>query len=637
LLSITRALAGLIFGLVFAGGGILLALETSVPTYRTWQQMQRWQPARAQLLAVGGQENETTASYNYQFDDRNYSGNRVYVADFNDNIGSYHRDLQQHLAKLWRQQLPVRIWVNPADPRRAVIDRNMRWGLFTLMTGFCLVFILIGLAVAIAVIRAALFPAANPLPTTAQLRREWRERQAEPGFLQSFIRFRRYRLQELRQQAHTQVKAPASETDRARDWRQRKGWQTRTIRSSARSGVAWMWAFAIFWNGISAPMLFAFEEEWQQGNHAIVLGLLFPLAGAFLVYRAVRATLEYLRFGAVVLDMDPWPGAIGGHMGGTIDIGKWLPEGTDRRHVEFRIILECVYSSVSGSGKNRSRQEDIRWAEQGAMQPERSPKGMRLRFRFDLPDNLPEADIAQNGDYHFWRLRVTGHLPGIDLRREFNIPVFRTGARSRFVGNDLSATAREQRRQQAESTRQAIESGRFDLAGLSQLVNIEKQGGVLILHFPMFRNRVLTLICLVFAGSFGFAAWAILTGFSGAGLWRAAAILFAVPFGLVALIAAVAATYLPFNNLRVRLGADGISARRNLLFVPVFKRSLPRSAINRLTLKRSGSRGQGVDRVEQFRILVHDRGGKTTTIAEDIEGEPLARQFRDYLAGRLGV
>lgn len=627
----------MLFGLVFAGGGIWMALETAVPTYRNWQQMQSWQPAQAQLLAIGGAENETTASYRYQFEGRSYSGNRVYVAGFNDNIGSYHRQLQQRLHSHQRQHLPVRIWVNPGDPRQAVIDRDMRWGLFILMTGFCLVFILIGLVVAVVVVRAALARPANALLTTAQLRREWQARQAEPGFSQSFISYRRLRLHELRQLAGESDAASVARHTGTRDWRQRKGWQSRKIRSSARSGVFWAWGFAVFWNAVSAPMLIAFPQELQQGNYAILLGLLFPVAGAFLVYRAVRVTLEYLRFGAVVLAMDPWPGSIGGHVGGTVDIGKWLPDGTDRCLQDFRITLECVFSYVSGSGEDRSRHEDIRWAEQGPVQPRRSPQGMRLRFRFDVPENLPETDISRSGDYHFWRLRVTGDMPGIDLRREFNIPVFHTSARSRFVGTDLSALAREERRQQAESTRQAIETGRFELTDLARSVNIREQGGVLRLHFPMFRNRALTLFCLVFTGAFGFATWAIITGFGGAGLWGVAAVLFAVPFGLVALVATVAAFYLPFNNLRVRLGPDGISARRSILFIPVRKRNLPRSAIDRLTVKRSGSRGQGIDKVEQFRILVHGRGGQTMTIAEDIEGEQLAGQFRDYLAGRLGI
>lgn len=138
---------GLILGLAFAGFGVYVAWETAVPTYHDWQLMQSWQVETAELLSVSGADNRTEASYRYYISDKLYQNDRVYVTRFNDNIGSYHEKLQTRLRQLQQTMQPVTIWYNPADPQEAVIDRDMRWGLFALMSGFCAVFFIVGLIV----------------------------------------------------------------------------------------------------------------------------------------------------------------------------------------------------------------------------------------------------------------------------------------------------------------------------------------------------------------------------------------------------------------------------------------------------------------------------------------------------------
>ncbi|WP_419612819.1 DUF3592 domain-containing protein [Thiolapillus sp.] len=110
-------LFGLIFGLAFAGMGVLILSQTSYPTYRSWQAMQSWLPIDAQLLEVRGAENETKARYRYSVDGHVYQNDRVYVATFNDNIGSYHQDLTRCLQNLKNQGRPVNIWYNPDDSK----------------------------------------------------------------------------------------------------------------------------------------------------------------------------------------------------------------------------------------------------------------------------------------------------------------------------------------------------------------------------------------------------------------------------------------------------------------------------------------------------------------------------------------
>ena len=154
-MRVLRALPALLFGLMFAGGGLFFLSKMALPMWQDWQAMRSWQPAYAQLQSVSGSENQTKARYRYEFDGISYNGDRVYVSTSNDNIGPYHKDLLAKLRQHQRANEPVPVWVNPQDPRQAVIDRDMRWGLFAFMSAFCSVFVLIGLLVAYAGIRSA--------------------------------------------------------------------------------------------------------------------------------------------------------------------------------------------------------------------------------------------------------------------------------------------------------------------------------------------------------------------------------------------------------------------------------------------------------------------------------------------------
>ena len=78
--------------------------------------------------------------------------------------------------------------------------------------------------------------------------------------------------------------------------------------------------------------------------------------------------------------LDPFPGSIGGHVGGTIELA--LP--FDAAH-DFEMTLTNIHSYVSGSGKNRSQKEKAEWQDIIVAHAEPSGKGTRVTFRFDVP------------------------------------------------------------------------------------------------------------------------------------------------------------------------------------------------------------------------------------------------------------
>jgi hypothetical protein len=376
-MRVLRALPALLFGLMLAGGGLFFLSQMSLPMWQDWQAMRSWQPAYAQLQSVSGSENETKALYRYEVDGVSYNGDRVYISTSNDNIGPYHKNLLAELRHHRRIGEPVQVWVDPQDPGQAVIDRDMRWGLFALMGAFCSVLILIGFLVAYAGIRAANKKSGPGRPSLTALRREWRQKSNDPNFNMSFLEYAQQRAEQYQQQ----TKDAAAQLD----WHLRKGWGTATIRSEAKSGLIAIWGFAILWNAISWPLVMVLPKELAKENYPALFVLLFPLAGLILLYQALRKLHEYRRFGVVQFEMDPYPGSIGRHVGGHVQVSR-LDYGTATvPGSKLLVRLECVYFYISGSGKNRSRRESIKWAEEGAPHIESSIQGVRLSFHFNVP------------------------------------------------------------------------------------------------------------------------------------------------------------------------------------------------------------------------------------------------------------
>lgn len=622
-------LMGVIFGLLFTGAGSLIAFETAVPTYFTWIEMKEWNATQAKIIDAGGEDNAVTASYQYEVTGNKYQGERVHIANFKDNIGSYHTDMRRYLIEKRRAGQPVTIWFDPDNPVDSVIDRDMRWGLFVLMTVFCSVFIILGLVVAIASLKGKATTHASPRFRLAEMRRSWKAAQTSGEYSRGFVDY-------VKSGLHRGSLSRSEYSDPSlQPWLGNPHWQSSHIRSNAKRGMYFMWLFAIAWSVMTSPLLFVLGDELKRENYAALLGLLFPLVGIFLLKRAWNLTREWRRFGVIELEMDPFPGAIGGHVG-----GRLLIEGTYQSDIQYNVELACVHSYVSGSSKNRSRRESILWSENGAanstIAASSSGMGTRLSFRFDVPGNLPESDVEQSGDYYLWRIKFSADTPGANLDRDYIIPVFRTEDRTSSVQHDLSGQAAKIRAKATEVSQMALSAGQLDQTALARSVRFNEQGGFSRFYYPMFRNKALTLFAFIFAAGFGFASYSMATEFGG-GTMGILVMIFSLPFAIIGLLATIATIYLPLNNLRVVIGNGTLQVTRRLFIVPVKRHQLATYDVTRLEVKRSGSTGQGSKQVVHFKISAHTKDKKKITIAEDVDGEDLAYSYKEFLERKLGI
>ena len=561
-----------LFALPFFGVGAWMGHTVGSHMFDAWQ-MQSWIAVDATLQDAGytthaGDDSdsyEAYAEYSYDYAGKTYHGSRVAIAAGADNIGDDQQELGRRLQNALAQGLPVTAFVNPGNPAEAIIERRLRWGLIGFKSIFFFVFGGAGLGMIIFAFRAP------------------RKRDhAEPKYAD-------------------------------KPWLANAGWQTESIRSNSKSAMHVVWGIAVFWNLVSAPLPFVvYREITEKSNLPAAFGLLFPLVGAGLLLWAIRRTLEWRRFGPAPVILDPFPGSVGGHVGGTIDVR--LPYDPNAR---FTLTLVSLQSYVSGTGKNRSRRERAKWQDTVVAKATTGTKGTRLSFRFDVPEDLPESDADTSEDtYYIWRLNLSAKLPGTDIDRDYEIPVYATGEHSRRLSELSMQAANDQQRQ-------------IDLASIRDRVSIRSDINGKSILFPMGRNLAGGLGGLVFGGIFAAAGgWMLISE----ELWFMGGI-----FGLVGMLIAVFSLYLMFNSLEVIRHGGNIRSVRRILGIPVRRAELRMAEFLHFEKKASSKTQSGSKHVIQYALAAVDRSGRHVTIGEGFKGANEAQAAMAFMTRELGL
>jgi hypothetical protein len=561
-----------LFALPFFGVGVWMLWSIGSTFHDAWR-MQDWDPVPARLITAGyeirsGDDSDTYeayARYAYQYRGQAFTGDRVALSGGGDNIGDYQTDLGNRLSGLRARGEPVTVWVNPEAPRESIIDRDIRWGLAGFKSIFLFVFGGIGLGLLIYTWTAP------------------KEKDASLAQYQD---------------------AP---------WLLNDAWQTPEIGSGSKAAMWGAWIFAALWNAISSVTPFmAYREVVDSQNYLALVALLFPLVGIGLLTWAVRRTLEWRRFGPAPVTLDPFPGSVGGHVGGTIDLN--LPYDSTAK---FQLTLSNLHSYVSGSGKNRSRKEAAKWQDELVAHAEPGSKGTRLTFRFDVPDGLDESDAAQEGDsYYLWRLNLRAELPGADVDRDYEIPVYATARQSRYLSDRAVQKSRQEQTAISDSK-------------VRDIVRIQQGPMGKSMFYPMGRylgpNLVGTLIGAVFAG----AGWFLVV--------QEGQTIFGSIFGGVGALVALGAFYMMTNSLEVSQDGTSVNAVRRWLGVPVSRKSMRRSGFARFGKKSSMKTQSGGKHVIYYAISMIDHDGNKMVVGEGFRGESEAKAAMRMIAQELGL
>ena len=561
-----------LFALPFFGVGVWMGYSAGANLVDAWQ-MRQWVAVQGTLLRAGYETHsgddsytyEAYADYSYVFGGQQYTNDRVGIAGGADNIGDYQQDMGRNLSNVRSRGETIVVYVDPDEPSQAILDRSLRWGLIGFKSIFLFTFGGVGLGLIIFVFRAP------------------------------------------------KEKDPSDPQYRDTPWLANDKWRTAAIRSGSKTAMWVGWGFAVFWNLVSAPLPFViYTEVTEKNNLPALLGLMFPLVGIGLITWAVKSTLEWNRFGPAPVTLDPFPGSIGGHVGGTIDVK--LPFDAN---AQFVLTLTNLQSYMSGSGKDRRRTESAKWQDTQVAHVTSGAKGSHLSFRFDVPENLQESVADQSEEsYYLWRLNVTADLPGADIDRDYEIPVYATGEKSA----NLSELAIQQARN---------EQGKIDIAAIEKMVNLSHQAQGPAMHFPMGRNLSGGIIGMIIGSIFAGGGWFMITAgdapFMGA------------IFGLVGSLIAVSSFYVVFNSLEVIQEGGSIRTVRRILGIPVKRGQMRRADFVKFRKKAASKTQSGKQHVIHYTISAVDRNGQKLVVGEGFKGASQADAAAEYIGRLFGL
>lgn len=552
-----------------------------------WMRMQEWELVKAYVVKGGTESHsgddsttyEAYAEYTYRYNGNTYTGTRVAIDDGADNIGDFQEELGGRLSRAAGRPDGIEVYVNPEDPGEAVVERDMRWGLFA----FKMLFVILFGGAGVFLVGAGIFGKMDASGNTKK---------------------------------NGDSAASAEYGDSP--WLANKEWQTNELKSSAKTELYFAWGFAILWNLISSPILFLIREEVvEKHNYPALLGLLFTFVGIGLFIWAIRKTLEWRKFGTTLLVLDPFPGSIGGQVGGSIEL-RYPYDGTSR----FMLTLASIHSYETGSGDDRRQTENALWSDTAVAHTEMGLYGTRVVFCFDVPEGLTPSDAADRGrDYYMWRLTMKADLPGTDIKRNFDIPVYPTKEKSRRI--DSRAT---------ESARMATDEVMATAARTRVTLRPSDQGQEMF--YPAGRNIGGALMLIIVGGIF-----------TGAGvfiLWRNDFPIFTIPFGsifaLIGGLILIGGIYMPINSLTVRKEGDGcIVAIRRILGIPVKVSRFYPQDIAAFETSSNFSSGEGTEQIKHFSIFIRLHHGARVCIGESFHGKREAEVAMDLACEALGI
>ena len=383
----------MLFALPFAGAG-LFVLSLSLASVREGRENQAWTPTPARLLESNletrrGDKSTTyivTARYTYEVDGRAYESERVSLHSGADNIGNWHRARSVELKRVEREGGALTAYVNPADPRQAVLYTGARRELVLFYGAFGGLFTLAGAGMFIGGIAA---------------------------------------LRGARKRGRLEAGAPDQ------PWRWREDWAAGVIRSSNRTTAVTLLVAAAMWNGVIGMIAgLAFTGSARVPLPALAIFGLFGLVGLGLLAWAIREWRVYRRYGAAVLHLASVPGVLGGKLAGVVALPGYAEPDT------YETQLTC--QRVVRRGKNTTT--ETLWKTSRALDAKKLPArvdGVQIPILFGIPMGLPASEGPVS-----WRLTVSGKQPGIDVDVSFTVPVFRTAESQPDFQLDESAIAR---------------------------------------------------------------------------------------------------------------------------------------------------------------------------------------------------
>jgi hypothetical protein len=234
-----------------------------------------------------------------------------------------------------------------------------------------------------------------------------------------------------------------------------------------------------------------------------------------------------------------------------------------------------------------------------------------------VPADLNESDAEKIGDqYYLWQLNLNAELPGADIDRDYEIPVYATQQQSQQLSRFSIDNARSSQKQ-------------IDLGVIRNMMQLGSAVNGRSILYPVGRNLWSGLSGLLFGAIFTVAGWYLLTD--------AGHLFMGTVFGGIGLLVLVFSFYYALNSLQVVADGPDIRSVRRLLGVALKRSSMSRSGIVRIDKKKSSTTQSGTRHVVRYTLYAVDRQGHKMVVGEGFRGASQAAVAAELIATRLGV
>ena len=365
-----------LFLLPFGGAGVAM-MALALWTVWDWQQMQSWEATPATLLSLDLQHNDKSTrirgEYQYTFDGQQYQSTRIAIDEMADNIGDYQQRHYRELMKARQAGRTVTAYVNPSDPSRAVLLRDLRMEMVAFKAALGGIFGVIGVG----------------------------------GILMVWFNSRK-----IKQQALIASRAPAE------PWLWRSDW------ADGRVVVSGFWQFfamlvlAVIMNLICWVTIYAvLQDNRQPSTVAWIVLSLFAIGSIAQVGYTVICFFRWRRFPEATFRLAHVPGVIGDKLAGVL-----LLPGVVRPAKGFRMQLRCTRRVRRGKNTTHI----TLWEQEQTIDQTLDDNDFEetaVPVVFELPPDVEPSDPYSRNPVR-WVVKVTANLPGPNANFEFEVPVF---------------------------------------------------------------------------------------------------------------------------------------------------------------------------------------------------------------------
>lgn len=385
-------LAVLVFGPAFLAFGVFATYRFAALLWHA-HEVRNWVPAVAVIESLEletdcdaeGCSKRVVCRYTYEYGGVRFTGTRVGL----DDDASFEASKQHETLSSARSQgAAVTCYVNPRDPRAAVLIPTLEWRTVVFLIPFAVCFSVIGLAV---------------IAGTGHALWSW----------------------------HKKRVMQASHSDEP--WRRRADWAAGVVRPRTGSDAVAVWLFCIVWNGAAWPIAALCLAEALRGTAPAITWIVafFPAVGLVVLIRAVKVTRCHVRDGRSEL----WLRNVPATLGGTLEAELSLPD-RGARPAAVDVQLQCVQRM----GGDDESEDAVSWRSATVTCPASEDEVMTAReswaarnHRADAGEHVYPLRIAIPGDcapsdvdgVTQWVLEVTGPRGRDGIALTFEVPVFR--------------------------------------------------------------------------------------------------------------------------------------------------------------------------------------------------------------------